>query len=986
MSTVILCHAESVNLDAIRASDANIIRYSVTVKLNELKAMLKQYSSGKIRNLGLHIQSRDAKLQILEDMEITKDTLEDAGSFVSQFFRWMVSEVLIEGAFIDFLLTTPIENSSHLCLAVQSVSKKKVFTSSISVRLVSRFLSSELAPHNRRIVDIYINNEIMITNPNPRATSAQNRYERIRTVGKGAFGSAVLYRRKEDSSLVIIKEINMYDLDSSQRRLALNEVSLLSRIEHPNIIAYYDSFEEEGVLMIEMEYADGGTLAQMLARSQNLLEEEQIGDMMIQMCSAVAYLHENSVLHRDLKTANVFLTRDSFVKIGDFGISKIMGTETLAQGAKTVVGTPYYISPEMCSGVSYNEKSDMWALGCILYEMCCLKKAFEGDNLPALVNSIMTCAYTPVKGPYSTEMKMVIRELLQLDPQNRPSASQALKMLRPSENRHRHTSGSMRSSTSFTTLYDLHIPTITLSQISDLPGRISVKQIALSKTHTMILTNDNELFGFGDNSCGQLGLGKFTKIENGNLIESLKGRDIQSVGVGNYFSVVCCDRGTLMTIGTAKNLGLGKEAKDSAKPVLLEQLLRENIKDIYCGHDHVIAVLESGDCLGWGSNLSGQLGLSTLEHFFIPTKIAMPKEKKIVYGKAGKDATMLLSDDGCLIAMGSNKHNKLNLAQRVGFFAKEKKVSVKNSTIVEPALIGFPERVVDFSVGSYHSGVILESGQVMLFGKNDNTELGLGHNQKMAVRSVKPVKSLLHHACTHVLCGDGFTLVSTTEQELYFWGRKDYTEENVRIDDLEETVCDKKMKRSGSEMFDKNVVTLPSLILRLQDAKREKGIRLSGLAVSGRRVHVAVDMLEGKRLPSALAERCRSGSMPTINDETHTWLREEFEQAEVIPIDASKRRVRFDDSCDKLKMSSTAKQNSLVREIEELKSKIKEQDTTFEGHRNQMSDLESKLQELQAKQAFLRKSEPPPAYDRRNVTYNKLFPERENASTTCVIL
>ncbi|EFP13176.1 CRE-NEKL-1 protein [Caenorhabditis remanei] len=836
--------------------------------------MLKPYSAGRIRNLGLHIQNRDTKLRILDEMEITKETLEDAGSFVSQFFRWLISEVLIEGAFIDFLLTTPIENTSQMCLALQSVSKKK-----ISVRLVSRFLSSELAPHNRRIVDIYINNDIMITNPNPRATSAQNRYERIRTVGKGAFGSAVLYRRREDSSLVIIKEINMYDLDSSQRRLALNEVSLLSRIEHPNIIAYYDSFEEEGVLMIEMEYADGGTLAQMLARSQNLLEEELIVDMMIQMCSAVAYLHENSVLHRDLKTANVFLTRDSFVKIGDFGISKIMGTETLAQGAKTVVGTPYYISPEMCSGVSYNEKSDMWALGCILYEMCCLKKAFEGDNLPALVNSIMTCAYTPVKGPYTSEMKMVIRELLQLDPQKRPSAAQALKMLRPSENRHRHhTSGSMRSSISFTTLYDLHVPTITLSAISDLPGRISVKQIALSKTHTMVLTNDNELFGFGDNSCGQLGFGKFSKM-------------------------------------------------------------------------------------------------------YIP----MPNNKKIVYGKAGKDATMLLSDDGSLIAMGSNRHNKLNLTQRVGFFAKEKKAPT--DYINKPTILqGFPERVVDFSVGSYHSGVILESGQVMLFGRNDNTELGLGHNQKMAVRSVKPVKSLLHHACTHVLCGDGFTLVSTTEQELYFWGRKHFTEENVPIDVLEETVCDKKMKRTGSEVFDKNVVTLPSLILRLQDERGEKGIRLSGLAVSGRRVHVAVDMLEGKRLPSALAERCRSGSMPTINDETHTWLREEFEQAEIIPIDASKRRVRFDDSCDKLKMDSTAKRNSLIREIEELKSKIKEQDSTFEGHRNQMSDLESKLQELQAKQAFLRKSEPPPAYDRRNVTYNKLFPERENTSTTCVIL
>lgn len=88
--------------------------------------MLKQYTAGRIRNLGLHIQTRDTKLRILEDMEVTKESLENAGSFVSQFFRWLISEVLIEGAFIDFLLTTPIENASQICLAVQSVSKKKV--------------------------------------------------------------------------------------------------------------------------------------------------------------------------------------------------------------------------------------------------------------------------------------------------------------------------------------------------------------------------------------------------------------------------------------------------------------------------------------------------------------------------------------------------------------------------------------------------------------------------------------------------------------------------------------------------------------------------------------------------------------------------------------------------------------------------------------------------------------------------------------------
>lgn len=83
-------------------------------------------------------------------------------------------------------------------------------------------------------------------------------YERIRVVGKGSFGNAILYRRKDDDSLVILKEINMHELSPNERQLSLNEVSLLSRLHHPNIISYYDSFAEDGVLMIEMEYAEGG--------------------------------------------------------------------------------------------------------------------------------------------------------------------------------------------------------------------------------------------------------------------------------------------------------------------------------------------------------------------------------------------------------------------------------------------------------------------------------------------------------------------------------------------------------------------------------------------------------------------------------------------------------------------------------------------------------------------------------------------------------
>ncbi|CAI5438989.1 unnamed protein product [Caenorhabditis angaria] len=973
------------NLDLVISENAVNLQYDMLCEFDHLRSKFDEYEVGKVRNLGLNLQNRQNIIKLLDgdEMEVKKSTLTNKTSGIYQFFRWLISDILIEGAFIDFLLTTPIEEPAQLCLAVQSISKKKV-----SVRLVSRFLSPDLAPHNKRIVEIYIDHDRMIPNMNARATSAHNRYERIRTVGKGAFGSAVLYRRREDSSLVIIKEINMYELDSSQRRLALNEVSLLSRIEHPNIIAYYDSFEEEGVLMIEMEYADGGTLAQLLARTQNILEEENINDIMIQMLSAVAYLHDNSVLHRDLKTANVFLTKDAFVKIGDFGISKIMGTETMAQGAKTVVGTPYYISPEMCSGMTYNEKSDMWALGCILYEMCCLKKAFEGDNLPALVNNIMTCSYTPVKAPYSTEIKMVIRELLQLDPNNRPNAAQALKMLRPSDARNRHTSGSMRSSVSWSTVYELHTSTISLSSVSRLPSRISIKQVSVSETHVMVLTNENEVFGWGDNSHGQLGFEDRHRLDTPRLIDNLKERDIESVHCGSKFSVIRCDRGTILTMGNGKYLGLGRDAIDATKPVLVEHLLRENVREIICGYEHVIAVLESGDCYGWGNNQYGQLGLGPRnDHVFNPTKLTI--NKKIATGKACKDATILITEDGTLFAMGSNKHNKLNLAQRLGFFAKERKDN--GEYVSKPTMLqGFPERVIDFSLGNYHAGVILESGQVMLFGRNENAELGHGHNQKMAVRCVKPVKSLLHHACTKVICGDGFTLVTTTEQELYFWGRKDSKDCCMFEENLEETMTNRLVKRTHSESFDPNVVTLPSLILRLQDERGEKGIRLNGISAAGKIVLVSVDSLEGKRLPSALVERTRSGSMPSSCDVTRTWLREEFDNAEVIPIDESKRRVRFDSSFANNADLSKLTESSLLQEIDTLKLKIAQQDNTFEGHRIQMSDLESKLEELKAKQAFLRSSEPPPEYQQTvkpKVTYNNFFAtDKPTTSTACSIL
>ncbi|XP_026467712.1 serine/threonine-protein kinase Nek8-like [Ctenocephalides felis] len=168
-------------------------------------------------------------------------------------------------------------------------------------------------------------------------------YRKIKIVGKGAFGTATLYE-KPNKKLVVVKEILLCELEAQEHANALNEVQILAAMNHPNIISYYNSQKLDDVLLIEMEYANGGTLSQMLLQQNSRLPERTILHLLSQITSALLYMHANSILHRDLKSANIFLNKDGTVKVGDFGISKLMLTKAYAQ---TVLGTPYYMSPEM---------------------------------------------------------------------------------------------------------------------------------------------------------------------------------------------------------------------------------------------------------------------------------------------------------------------------------------------------------------------------------------------------------------------------------------------------------------------------------------------------------------------------------------------------------------------------------------------------------------------------------------------------------------
>jgi NIMA (never in mitosis gene a)-related kinase len=203
--------------------------------------------------------------------------------------------------------------------------------------------------------------------------------------------------------------------------------------EHPNIIGYRACVLENGRLHIVMEYADHGDLATQirLAKERRMVfTEERVLFWFVQILSALHHIHNLRILHRDLKTQNIFLTGpELFVKLGDFGIAKVLeDTGSQRAMAQTLIGTPYYMSPELCEGNAYSYKSDVWALGCVLYEMTTLRHAFDGNNMCALVLKILRGTYPPVSSYYSSELRQLIERMLQTDPALRPSTGEMLEL------------------------------------------------------------------------------------------------------------------------------------------------------------------------------------------------------------------------------------------------------------------------------------------------------------------------------------------------------------------------------------------------------------------------------------------------------------------------------------------------------------------------------------------------------------------------------
>ncbi|XP_054410686.1 serine/threonine-protein kinase Nek1 isoform X14 [Pongo abelii] len=251
------------------------------------------------------------------------------------------------------------------------------------------------------------------------------KYVRLQKIGEGSFGKAILVKSTEDGRQYVIKEINISRMSSKEREESRREVAVLANMKHPNIVQYRESFEENGSLYIVMDYCEGGDLFKRInAQKGVLFQEDQILDWFVQICLALKHVHDRKILHRDIKSQNIFLTKDGTVQLGDFGIARVLNSTV--ELARTCIGTPYYLSPEICENKPYNNKSDIWALGCVLYELCTLKHAFEAGSMKNLVLKIISGSFPPVSLHYSYDLRSLVSQLFKRNPRDRPSVNSIL--------------------------------------------------------------------------------------------------------------------------------------------------------------------------------------------------------------------------------------------------------------------------------------------------------------------------------------------------------------------------------------------------------------------------------------------------------------------------------------------------------------------------------------------------------------------------------
>ena len=252
-------------------------------------------------------------------------------------------------------------------------------------------------------------------------------FQIISKLGEGAYSTVYKVMRIVDKKIYALKKVKLLNLSDKEKENALNEVRILASVKSNYVVSYKEAFfdEKDRTLCIVMEFADNGDLYQKITEHKKrsiFFEESTIWRIFIQLVKGLKSLHDLNILHRDLKSANIFLYSNGEAKIGDLNVSKV----TRGGLGTTQTGTPYYASPEVWNDFPYDNKSDIWSLGCVLYEMITLRPPFRATDMEGLYKKVTKGQYSKIPEIFSSDLSQIIQFLLQVNPKLRPNCDQIL--------------------------------------------------------------------------------------------------------------------------------------------------------------------------------------------------------------------------------------------------------------------------------------------------------------------------------------------------------------------------------------------------------------------------------------------------------------------------------------------------------------------------------------------------------------------------------